>query len=743
MPPVVAAIPALVASAVSVAAPSFSIGGFLASTAISVALGGLSRLLADKPKMRSGDSLKSGLTQQFRQAVTYREVVYGEVRKSGPVTFIETTDNNDYMHYIITLASHEITAIDEYLVSDESITPDMIDEDGTVNAGSYAGEMRLKPHLGADTQEADSDLVAEVERWTSYHRQRGNAYLYIRMKWDANIYPSGLPNISVWMRGKKMIDSRDYVAQTNRVTESGEQRITEDGLNRQTEDIWDTASRVYSANVALQVFDHMTDKKWGMGIAHARIEEPTVDITANVCDEMVACKNVTIDILSADVMSDILTLDREILQLTRGDQVSLASSDIGGLSEGVNYYVIPYQRQDTPRIKLAASLEDAMQGVSVVITGDGTATLVKDAEPRYHGGGVLSMEAERGSNLDEITSGMGGYVIDTGGKYALKAAVYETPIYSFDEGDLAGPLEILQTRASIQERFNHIQGLFSEVGNKGNAADYPAVKSDTYIAEDGEVKEKKLDLVWTNRSNTGQRLAKIAMEMGRRDLIFSAPFKLCALKLRSRDNFYFSFAGAGWENVVFQVLSWRLYHRDQDGVPEPVIEMTCQIMDANVFAFSYVEDEKSTIPAPRTSLPSAFSVELVKGFSLQSIPVNTLHGDKTYKIKASWTTPNSRAITSGGYFEIYYKDSSSSVWTNAAPVRGAAHESELFQAQLDTQYDIKIRAVNALGKEGSFNSVYGFVVGTSLIADVQDWQFDTLSAEDWQNDTLTAEDWSS
>src|SRR5205085_2557733 len=74
-------------------------------------------------------------------------------------------------------------------------------------AKSYAV---VRGHLGSPTQAADSFLMAHMPaKWTSNHRLRGIAYLYVRLQFDAKIYPNGVPNIKALIRGKKLRDPRN------------------------------------------------------------------------------------------------------------------------------------------------------------------------------------------------------------------------------------------------------------------------------------------------------------------------------------------------------------------------------------------------------------------------------------------------------------------------------------------------------------------------------------------------------
>lgn len=720
----------------------FSGSAFLKSLALSA----VSKLLQPKPK-KSGSGFdqfaSGGLTQQFRQAITEHRIVYGECRVSGAILYIGTSPNNQYLNMIVHLASHEIDAIDELIVNDESVPIDALDGSGAIISGKYAGFITVKRYLGTDTQTADATLLAETSDWTAAHRLQGLAYMYLRIKWDRDKFPSGIPNFSAWVRGKKCIDTRGIVIGDQIAGQDGEYIIGQDTSFLYGNDPTLTALKVWTPNTALHAFDNLTDPDWGIGASYGKVSDASADEAANICDEMVQTKNIVVSVLSANATTDILTLQGSVLELFRGDKVWFTSTNIGGVTTATDYYVIPYQRAQTPRIRLATTLANAINGVSVNITSNGVGTLSKQAEPRYHGGGVLSMTAERGENLKDILTGMGGKVLLSGGRWHIRGLAYRTPIYSFNENDLAGAITV-QTKVSKKDRFNAVQGAYISQINQGNPSDYPLVKSSVYETTDGQEIRKKMDMPHVQRPQHAQRIAKILMEFERQEIRFTARFKLTALKLMAGDNFFFSFDRYGWTNKVFEVIDWELGVDTGGDAPVPYVEITAKETASAVFDFTSATDETTVDPALNTTLPNAFNVTVPTGFGLDSIPVSTLAGDTTYKILATWDAHPDFYVTSGGQFEIQYKLSSSTSWARAGLFDGDATEAELFQAELDTTYDVRIRAINQLGVRSNYSLIESFVVGlTGGITAREDWEnaTETRNPDDWETDTAVSESW--
>ena len=231
---------------------------FIAVTAASMAA---SKLLA--PKMPSfSDSSLSERSQLVRSPISARSIIYGRCRVSGTIVYISTTGTkNEYLHLVVALAGHEVEAIDEIYFNDEEVPLS-----GNLPTGFYSGVALINKKRGVPNDNADQDLIdATVNltdgKWTSDHKLSGIAYLYVRLTWDAEKYPSGIPNISAVVRGKKVYDPRSP-ANPN----------------------------AYSANAALCLRDYLTSASLGMGMTTAEMDDTAFGAAANICDENVEIK---------------------------------------------------------------------------------------------------------------------------------------------------------------------------------------------------------------------------------------------------------------------------------------------------------------------------------------------------------------------------------------------------------------------------------------------------------------------
>ena len=324
----------IVRTAIIVTAMAFAPAGtsfYAISTRVALTVGAsaVANALAPPTRARNSSLQQQSYSSQtanrslmIRQPITSRDTVYGSTKKSGGILFMETTDNNKRLHMIVQVASHEIQSFDTIYFNDEALTlttinndsdglarqrptsPDKYDKQsdfrGLPLAIIYTRQaVEIKEHLGADTQLADHDLIDQVSKWTTEHRLRGIAYLYIQMDYDADMFPNGIPNISAEIKGKKLFDFRDN-------------------------------STAFSDNPALCIYDYLTDTRLGLGISRDNIDTASFTTMANLCDENVTkvgggtekrytCNGIVYsDIAPMQILEDMLTSCLGVLSYSNG-----------------------------------------------------------------------------------------------------------------------------------------------------------------------------------------------------------------------------------------------------------------------------------------------------------------------------------------------------------------------------------------------------------------------------------------
>lgn len=229
---------------------------FLISTAMGVALNALA------PKPNTGSSQGYSIAGESGAALDH-QIIYGEVRAGGVRVYDASTGSkNEFLHRILAFAGHEVDSYQQIYLNDEVVT---LDGSGNVTSPAvYNGFVRIKTYYGTTTQTADPDLVAETATltagaWTTAHRLQGIAYLYVRLKYSADVFPNGVPTVSTVVRGKKVYNPS-------------------------------TGLTVWSSNPALCLRDYISSD-YGLAQASDKINDTLVTAAAVICDEVVDSEN--------------------------------------------------------------------------------------------------------------------------------------------------------------------------------------------------------------------------------------------------------------------------------------------------------------------------------------------------------------------------------------------------------------------------------------------------------------------
>jgi hypothetical protein len=245
------------------------IGTFLVSAGTQLVLGAVNSKLApelDPPDL--GTNLQQGTMVTAKSGIAPHRIIYGKTRVGGVMVYAETTGStNDFLHIVIAIAGHEINNITKIFFNENEVptTQDGSDSNGIArlfpsSGNQYEGKARFKVHTGTDSQAADADLVSEITQWTTSHRLRGIAYLYVRLNFDSDVYPNGVPNITFEVEGKKVFDPR-------------------------------SSATAFSTNPALCIRDYLLNSDYGLGADTTEVNSTNITSVANTCDETVTIAN--------------------------------------------------------------------------------------------------------------------------------------------------------------------------------------------------------------------------------------------------------------------------------------------------------------------------------------------------------------------------------------------------------------------------------------------------------------------
>jgi hypothetical protein len=251
MPFIVSAVTAI-AGAISGVLAAGGIGAALVRLGGTLLLSYASQALMPKPKVTL-----QARTVTVREPVVPRDMVYGRARKGGVITFLHASGSKDqFLHLVIVLAAHRVKSIGAVWFEGEIAVTG-----GGIAQGRWAGKITVEKRLGAEDQTAFASLIANIpDKWTAAHRLAGCAALYLRLTYDPDAFPGGIPNITVDLEGKDdILDPR-------------------------------TGARGYSENPALCLADYLAQSAYGLGAALGAADgtdAESVIEAANICDEIV------------------------------------------------------------------------------------------------------------------------------------------------------------------------------------------------------------------------------------------------------------------------------------------------------------------------------------------------------------------------------------------------------------------------------------------------------------------------
>lgn len=341
MPPVIIAVAAAAASA----AAGGAVLGALAAMAVSF-IG--SKLLIKNPKQPQMTSEAAGITSMSRSSTDSLKVVYGERRIAGTVVYIETSDDTNYnngdsvysktnasLHMVLVMAGHEVESIGDIYLEDVKVE---LDDNGESTESLWkTGDtpaVRIKKFNGVNNLGQFADLRDDAENWTDNHKLEGLSGVYVRLIFNRDVFPNGIPNISAIVKGKKVYDPRTTLTE-------------------------------YSNNAALCVRDYLADPLYGRGATISEIDDTSFIAAANICDEVINLSpsgtekryslNGIIDTEKkpADILTEMMTASAGVLSYTgglynfnAGAYVSpIAEIDAGWFAGGIEVQTKPSRKE--------------------------------------------------------------------------------------------------------------------------------------------------------------------------------------------------------------------------------------------------------------------------------------------------------------------------------------------------------------------------------------------------------------
>ena len=238
---VVAAVASAVLSGAAMAATTMAMT--IALTVASVAVGIVGAMLS-KPKVPSYSDYTSNQDrkQVLRSSTAADVVIYGHVVTSGLLFFAEEEageqDDGEWLHMCLAICAHPVEKIGQIWLGEDKIE----------DFGEYAVW-----EVNNGITECESEILEKCPSWKADMIGRDMCWVRISLKYNAEKFPYGLPNVKMEVWGKKLYDPRLGVTQ-------------------------------YSENAALVILDYFRNY---LDVEDSEIYWDNIKSQANICGEAV------------------------------------------------------------------------------------------------------------------------------------------------------------------------------------------------------------------------------------------------------------------------------------------------------------------------------------------------------------------------------------------------------------------------------------------------------------------------
>lgn len=552
-------------------------------------------LLTPKPKMPTMGNLNNAMqerSQMIRQPAHTRRKIYGRSKVSGVLLFIETANNNQDLYMVLALASHEIDGIERVYVGD---TPVTFSGDITTgfrtsnNPSEFSGLVHAQVLMGTNSQTLPSDFVSNTSL-TSSDQFKGIACMCVKLNFDSDAFPNGIPSIFALVRGKKVFD-----------------------LNR--------SGTHFSNNPAYIFRDYMTDTKLGVGASTSELDDTQLTASGSVCHSW------TEHIDDSDNRSDEYTVfdlsgtkhylnDGTVVTLHDGDELTFG---------GTAYYVILTDALTQHHVgtdaktsakhqsfRLATSQSNWRSRTASLPSNTTAITAKRTKEIKFGCDGTVLSEATHESNITAILSSCGGNMTYTGGVFRLSPAVFQSSSMSFTDDDILGGFE-LSTKIQRKERFNGVKGKFISPENNWQEGDYPSFTQTSFQNEDGQTIFRDMPMPMTISSSQAQRVAKTLLFQSRNEIQCQILVNLKGLRLIPNDRITITSTRLGFSNQLFRVVAVN-FGTQGDAIG---CALTLKEDTSNAYDFDPANDAVVVDPTPDTTLPNfrTVSTPTINSFS--------------------------------------------------------------------------------------------------------------------------------
>lgn len=558
---------------------------------------------------------------------------------------------------------------------------------GTNPASRYRYVMNL--HHGAATQTADPMLVASMPNWTSDHKLNGVAYIACHFGYDKEGIWSGVPQLTVQVRGKKVYDQR--LDSTN--GGSGSQRVA------------DATTYAYSDNPALCFQDYIINNEYGKGIPTSKINFTTFATAANTCDVQVdqpyfngSSKAITWNGGNGNDYINITgtNANRDWWQNKVGELMDLTNSGGSTILDGV-------QIKDVRRDEFYDQSVNYDVFIGSTLGADyssNTGTYLLKVK-RFTCNGYLDCNKNVMDNAKELLANMRGIFLYVDGKYELSIEDTGSSSFSITDAHIIADAGITVDYGNKDKKANKVIVEFFNANKKYELDTATVLHSATTDASDytsddgGEVLEIKAEFPFITDPYIAYNMGKAILTRSRNQITMQFLGTPEMYKLNVGDIVDLTYAGLGFSGKVCRVEALELQ-------PDGLVAVSL-IEYFDVYTWEVPAQEPTE---ELSNLPSAYAVKAPTGLAFTDTDSSS-----TGRPFLAWNEPTDFP---NYQYRVNVVDSSGNQVINRIV---DVENCDLNFIAKGTNYVASVTSLNTLGSESSAATLTFTVADEPTVAD--------------------------
>ena len=567
---------------------------------------------------------------------------------------------------------------------------------GTSPTSKYRYVFNL--HHGAATQTADPMLVASMSNWTTAHKLNGVCYIAAHFGYDKEGIWSGVPQLTVQVKGKKVFDPRD-----------GNQTFGT------------VSTYEWSDNPALCFLDYITNTEYGKGLPIAKINTSTFSSAANTADTLVdnpyyngSAQSLTWSSNSGDsfitLQSSQTNANLRWWQNKVGESITLKDSSGNVILNNVLIKAVRREQYYNATTEFVIFVNATL---SSNFTNEAGTVLGK--VKRFHCNGYLDCNKSVMDNAKELLANMRGIFLYVDGKYELQIEDTGSSTFSITDDHVIADAGITVDYGNKDQRANKVVIEFFNANKKYELDTATILHSATTDANDftsddgGEELEVKAEFPYVTDPYIAHNMGKAILTRSRNQTTIQFLGTPEMYKLNVGDIVSFTYAGLGFSSKVCRVEALEL---QSDGlVSVSLIEYF------NVYTWEVPPQEPLEELA---NLPSAYAVKAPTGLAFTDTDSSS-----TGRPFLSWNEPTDFP---NYQYRVNVVDSSGNQVVNKIV---DVENCDLIFIPKDTNYVASVSSLNPLGSESS-PATLTFSIGDEPVVtnDVKDSAVTTVKVND-------------